>query len=92
MLPCAKVNIGAGTITCNYDGFNKHKTKIEENVMVGANTSLVAPITIGRGTIIAAGSVVTKNTPENSLTISRPKQENQENGATKFRTRKIKTL
>ena len=67
------VNIGAGTITCNFDGKNKHKTIIENNVFVGSNCSLVAPIKIKRNSKIGAGSVITKNIPSNSLALTRPK-------------------
>lgn len=70
-----KSNIGAGTITCNYDGVKKHKTHLGDNVFVGSNCSLIAPVSIGSGSIIAAGSVITKNVPENSLAISRTIQE-----------------
>ena len=66
-----QVNIGAGTITCNYDGKNKNKTIIKDNVFIGSNTSLIAPITIKENSIIAAGSVITKNIPPNSLAIER---------------------
>lgn len=83
----ACVNVGAGTITCNYDGFKKHKTEIGNNVMVGANCSLVAPIKIGDGTVIAAGSTITENTGENTLAIARSRQENKNDGAIKFRRR-----
>jgi bifunctional UDP-N-acetylglucosamine pyrophosphorylase/glucosamine-1-phosphate N-acetyltransferase len=69
-----KVNIGAGTITCNYDGKNKYTTVIEDNVFVGSGTMLVAPVTVGNGGIIGAGSTITKNTPANELTIARAKQ------------------
>ena len=68
------VNIGAGTITCNYDGVNKNKTKIKDNVFIGSNSSLVAPITINRGSIIGAGSVITKNVKKGSLAITRSPQ------------------
>jgi len=68
------VNIGAGTITCNYDGANKHQTVIEDDVFVGSDTQLVAPVTVGRGATIGAGSTVTKNAPEDSLTVSRSRQ------------------
>ena len=68
------VNIGAGTITCNYDGFKKHKTKIFNNVFIGSNSSLVAPIKIEKNSIIGAGSVITKNAAENELTVARAKQ------------------
>ena len=65
------VNIGAGTITCNYDGINKSKTKIKNNVFIGSNSSLVAPITINENSIIGAGSVITKDVKKNSLALSR---------------------
>ncbi len=68
------VNIGAGTITCNYDGANKHRTVIGDNVFVGSNTALVAPVTVGAGATIGAGSVITKDAPEGELTFSRPPQ------------------
>ncbi len=68
------VNIGAGTITCNYDGANKHQTIIEDNVFVGSDTQLVAPVTISKGSTIGAGSTITKDTPGNELTLSRAKQ------------------
>ena len=68
------VNIGAGTITCNYDGANKHPTTIEDDVFIGSNTALVAPVTIGKGATIAAGSTITKNAPPGDLTVSRGKQ------------------
>ena len=68
------VNIGAGTITCNYDGEKKNKTKIEDKVFIGSNTSLVAPVTINKKSIIGAGSVITKNVKQNSLALSRPLQ------------------
>ena len=68
------VNIGAGTITCNYDGIKKNKTKIKDKVFVGSNSSLVAPVTIKRNSIIGAGSVITKNVREKSLALTRSLQ------------------
>ena len=68
------VNIGAGTITCNYDGANKHPTTIEDDVFIGSNTALVAPVKIGKGATIAAGSTITKDAPPGDLTVSRSKQ------------------
>ena len=68
------VNIGAGTITCNYDGEKKNKTKIKDKVFIGSNSSLVAPVTINKKSIIGAGSVITKNVKQNSLALSRPLQ------------------
>jgi bifunctional UDP-N-acetylglucosamine pyrophosphorylase/glucosamine-1-phosphate N-acetyltransferase len=69
-----KVNIGAGTITCNYDGVNKFETKIEDGVFIGSNSALVAPITIGKDATVGAGSVITKNAPAGQLTVSRARQ------------------
>lgn len=68
------VNIGAGTITCNYDGANKYQTIIEDDVFVGSDTQLVAPVTVAQGSTIGAGSTITKNTPPETLTLSRAKQ------------------
>ena len=68
------VNIGAGTITCNYDGLKKNKTKIKDKVFVGSNTSIIAPVTINKKSIIGAGSVITKNISKNSLALSRAPQ------------------
>lgn len=70
----AKVNIGAGTITCNYDGVNKFRTVIEDGAFIGSDSQLVAPVTIGKNATIGAGSTITKDTPENQLTLSRVKQ------------------
>ena len=70
------VNIGAGTITCNYDGKNKNKTHIGDNSFIGTNSSLVAPVDIGKNTYVGAGSTITKDIPDNSLGISRSKQKN----------------
>ena len=68
------VNIGAGTITCNYDGVKKSKTKIKDNVFIGSNSSLVAPLTIEEGSIVGAGSVITKNVKKKSLALTRSLQ------------------
>ena len=68
------VNVGAGTITCNYDGIKKSKTKIKDNVFIGSNSSLVAPITINKDSIVGAGSVITKNVNKNSLALTRSSQ------------------
>ena len=73
------VNIGAGTITCNYDGFKKSKTKIKDNVFIGSNSSLIAPIIIEKNSIVGAGSVITKKVKKNSLALSRPIQTEVKN-------------
>lgn len=69
-----RVNIGAGTITCNYDGVNKHQTIIEDDVFIGSDTQLVAPVRVGRGATLGAGTTLTKDAPANQLTVSRAKQ------------------
>ena len=69
-----RVNIGAGTITCNYDGANKHRTVIGDDVFIGSDTQLVAPVTVARGSTIGAGSTITRDTPEGELTLSRARQ------------------
>ena len=69
------VNIGAGTVTCNYDGYNKYKTIIEEGVFIGSGTNLVAPVTVGSGAVIGAGSTITRNVPSDSLSLTRPEQK-----------------
>jgi len=68
------VNIGAGTITCNYDGVNKNKTKINDQVFIGSNSSLIAPITINKNSIVGAGSVITRNVKQKSLALTRSPQ------------------
>ena len=68
------VNVGAGTITCNYDGLKKNKTKIKDNVFIGSNSSLVAPLTIEEGSVVGAGSVITKNVRKKSLALTRSLQ------------------
>lgn len=70
----SRVNIGAGTITCNYDGANKYRTVIGDDAFIGSDTQLVAPVTVGRGATIGAGSTITRDTPEHELTLSRSKQ------------------
>lgn len=86
----AKSNIGAGTITCNYDGFNKHKTTIGAGVFVGSNSTLVAPVTLEDGAFVAAGSVVTHDVPKDSLVLARAKSVIKEGWATLYRNRKKK--
>jgi bifunctional UDP-N-acetylglucosamine pyrophosphorylase/glucosamine-1-phosphate N-acetyltransferase len=68
------VNIGAGTITCNYDGANKHRTVIEDDAFIGSDTQLVAPVRVGRGATLGAGTTLTKDAPPGELTVSRAKQ------------------
>jgi bifunctional UDP-N-acetylglucosamine pyrophosphorylase / glucosamine-1-phosphate N-acetyltransferase len=81
-----KANIGAGTIFCNYDGFNKSKTVIGDGAFVGSNSSLVAPITIGAGAYIGSGSVITKDVPADALSLERSPQDTREGWAAKFRS------
>jgi bifunctional UDP-N-acetylglucosamine pyrophosphorylase/glucosamine-1-phosphate N-acetyltransferase len=81
-------NIGAGTITCNYDGFQKNRTEIGCEAFIGSNTTIIAPRTIGDGAIVAAGSVVTQDVPEGALAIGRSKQENKLEWASHWRERK----
>ncbi len=83
----AGTNIGAGTITCNYDGFNKHRTMIGEDAFIGSNTALVAPVTVGDGAIVAAGSVVTSDVPADALTIARGRQVDKPGRAAEIRAR-----
>ena len=78
-------NIGAGTITCNYDGVNKHQTTIGRDVFIGSDTQLIAPVTIGNGAFVAAGSTITEDVPENGLALSRTPQSLKENGAERRR-------
>jgi len=82
----SKSNIGAGTITCNYDGFLKSKTTIGDNVFVGSNSALVAPVTIGEGAIVAAGSVITRDVEPDALAVARGLQVDKPGWAGKFRT------
>lgn len=79
-----KTNIGAGTITCNYDGFLKHKTIIGNGVFIGSNTALIAPVTIGDNALIGAGSTITENVEENSLALARSRQIHKPKWALKF--------
>jgi bifunctional UDP-N-acetylglucosamine pyrophosphorylase/glucosamine-1-phosphate N-acetyltransferase len=83
----ARTNIGAGTITCNYDGFNKHRTTIGEGVFIGSNTALVAPVTVGDGAIVAAGSVVTNDVSADALAIARGRQVDKPGRAAELRSR-----
>ena len=79
------VNVGAGTITCNYDGYNKHKTKIGDGAFVGSNSSLVAPVTIGEGAFLGSGGVVTKDVPKDALALARSNQVNKDGWGARFR-------
>jgi bifunctional UDP-N-acetylglucosamine pyrophosphorylase/glucosamine-1-phosphate N-acetyltransferase len=77
----SNANVGAGTITCNYDGTSKHKTYIGEDSFIGTNSSLVAPVNIGKGAYVGAGSVITKDVPDEALAIGRGKQVIKEDWA-----------
>ncbi len=83
----AGANIGAGTITCNYDGFLKHRTEIGADAFVGSNTALVAPVSVGAGAVIGAGSTVTQDVPEDALAVARGRQETRPGSARKLRER-----
>ena len=82
-------NIGAGTITCNYDGYNKHRTTIGARVFVGSDTALVAPVTVGDGAIVAAGSVITEDVPSDALAVARGRQENRSTAARRILREKL---
>lgn len=84
----AGTNIGAGTITCNYDGFSKHRTEIGAGAFIGSHTTLVAPVHVGDGALTAAGSVVTKDVPGDALALARARQENREGWAAARRERR----
>ncbi|EWH02508.1 DapH/DapD/GlmU-related protein, partial [Halomonas sp. BC04] len=68
------VNVGAGTITCNYDGANKHRTEIGDGAFIGSNTALVAPVSVGSGATVGAGSTISKDVADNALAVSRGRQ------------------
>lgn len=82
------VNVGCGTVTVNYDGKKKYLTTIEDDAFIGCNSNLVAPVTIGKGSFIAAGSTITKNVPEDALSVARARQTNKEGYASKIKNRK----
>jgi bifunctional UDP-N-acetylglucosamine pyrophosphorylase/glucosamine-1-phosphate N-acetyltransferase len=86
-----EVNIGAGTITCNYDGTDKHHTQIGDGAFIGSNSSLVAPVTIGAGAIVGAGSTITRNVEGDDLAVSRAETRSVEKGAARLRKRQKKT-
>src|SRR5580692_5608566 len=83
-------NIGAGTIVCNYDGFDKHRTTIGAAAFVGSNSSLVAPVKIGNGAYVGSGSVITKDVPDDALAVERSPQNNREGGAARYREMKTR--
>ena len=84
------VNVGAGTITCNYDGFNKHKTTIQDGAFIGSNSALVAPVTIGAGAFLGSGGVVTDDVPDDALALARSKQVNKLGWGSRFRSAQAK--
>jgi bifunctional UDP-N-acetylglucosamine pyrophosphorylase/glucosamine-1-phosphate N-acetyltransferase len=86
----AGVNIGAGTITCNYDGAHKHKTVIDDGVFVGSDTTLVAPVRLGRGAYVAAASCITEDVPEDALALGRARQVVKEGWARQRRPERTK--
>jgi bifunctional UDP-N-acetylglucosamine pyrophosphorylase / glucosamine-1-phosphate N-acetyltransferase len=86
----ANANIGAGTITCNYDGFDKHRTTIGAGAFVGSNSSLVAPVKIGNRAYVGSGSVITKDVPDDALAIERSPQTNRDGGAARYREMKTR--
>jgi bifunctional UDP-N-acetylglucosamine pyrophosphorylase / glucosamine-1-phosphate N-acetyltransferase len=83
----AAANVGAGTITCNYDGFLKHRTEIGAGAFIGSNTALVAPVSIGDGALVAAGSTITEDVPADALAVARGDQQNLEGAAARYRER-----
>jgi bifunctional UDP-N-acetylglucosamine pyrophosphorylase / glucosamine-1-phosphate N-acetyltransferase len=85
----AGANIGAGTITCNYDGIAKHRTVIGAHAFIGSNSALVAPVTIGAGAFVASGSVVTEDVPSDALAVARGRQTNKPGWAAEFRGKPV---
>ena len=83
-----RTNVGAGVITCNYDGYGKHHTDIGAGVFVGSDVQLVAPVTIGDGAVLGAGSTITKDVPADALATSRAPQKTIEGGGARYRERK----
>jgi bifunctional UDP-N-acetylglucosamine pyrophosphorylase / glucosamine-1-phosphate N-acetyltransferase len=87
-----ETNIGAGTITCNYDGVNKHRTKIGSHAFIGTNSTLVAPLTIGDDSFVAAGSVITSDVPKDAGAFGRARQETKDGWAARWRQKNAKTI
>jgi bifunctional UDP-N-acetylglucosamine pyrophosphorylase/glucosamine-1-phosphate N-acetyltransferase len=85
----ARANIGCGTITCNYDGYDKYKTVIGEDAFIGSDTALVAPVTVGARAMTGSGSVITKDVPDDALAVARGRQLNVDNWARRFREKKL---
>jgi bifunctional UDP-N-acetylglucosamine pyrophosphorylase / glucosamine-1-phosphate N-acetyltransferase len=81
------VNVGAGTIFCNYDGFQKHVTVLEDGVFIGSDSQLIAPVRVGKNAYVATGTTVTRDVPADALAIARPKQENKEGYGPRLRAR-----
>lgn len=81
------VNIGCGAITVNYDGYNKAKTTIEDDAFIGSNVNLIAPVTVGKGAFVVAGSTITRSVPDSDLAVARARQENKPGYADKIRAR-----
>ena len=84
----AKANIGAGTITCNYDGYGKYHTDIGAGAFIGSNSSLVAPVRVGDGAMVGAGSVVTSDVPGDAMAVARGRQKSFDGWAARFRDKK----
>src|SRR3546814_1398311 len=89
-LPISGANLGAGTITCNYDGFAKHRTDIGAGAFIGSNTALVAPVTVGDRAMVGAGSTVTRDVPADAVAVTRGEQKTVAGGAARFRSRRTK--
>ena len=84
----AGANVGAGTITCNYDGFAKHRTEIGAGAFIGSNSALVAPVRVGEGAYVGAGSTITRDVPDDALGVARGRQVDIEGGAARFRAKR----
>jgi bifunctional UDP-N-acetylglucosamine pyrophosphorylase/glucosamine-1-phosphate N-acetyltransferase len=85
------VNVGAGTITCNYDGVGKYKTVVGDGVFIGSDVQLVAPVAVGRGAVIGAGSCITEDVPEDAIAVCRSRQENRPGGAIRYWAKRRKS-